>query len=70
MKYKVSYVIGDEETPGIIRTRDTMPRVGDIVHIEGGVYVVQEVMELSKQAPDRAYILAKVIREPAPAAHA
>jgi hypothetical protein len=70
MKYKVSYVIGDDETPGIIRTRDTMPRVGDIVHIEGGVYVVQEVMELSKQAPDRTYILAKVDRTPPPAAHA
>ncbi len=70
MQYKVSYVIGDEETPGIIRTRDTMPCVGDVVHIEGYNYVVQEVMELSKQAPDRAYILAKVNREPAPTAHA
>ncbi|MFQ3648578.1 MAG: hypothetical protein SNJ54_10315 [Anaerolineae bacterium] len=70
MQYKVSYVIGDEETPGIIRTRDTMPRVGDVVHIEGGVYVVQEVMELSRQAPNRMYILAKVNRKPAAAAHA
>lgn len=63
MQYKVSYVIGDEESPGIIRTRETMPCIGDFVRIEGVVYVVEEVIELSKQSLNCAYFLAKVNRE-------
>ncbi len=69
MQYKVSYLIDDEESPTIVRTRSTRPHPSEVVQIDSSVYVVEEVVELSTQPADRVYLLVKVARKTHSACH-
>lgn len=69
MQYKVSYLIDDEESPTIIRTRSTRPHTSEVVQIDSHAYVVEEVVELSRQSSDRVYLLVKVTRKTHDACH-
>lgn len=64
MVYKVSYILGDEETPGIIRSRDTYPRIGEIVPVNGQSFVIREIEEMSTVQTDSLYMLIRLEPEP------
>lgn len=64
MVYNVNYILGDEESPSVFRKQDKMPEAGSVVYLEGKQFIVEEATELTRQLPDRVFVLAKVTPAP------
>ncbi len=69
MIYKVSYVVLGGQHPGAIVSRETPPRVGDVVSLGNDRFEVLEVVDLIPPRGDFAYLhvtLKLLHREPEP----
>jgi hypothetical protein len=57
MNYRVSYIMGDESSPGLLVTRQTYPQIGEEIQIDGKACRIIEVVELSPRADGAQFLL-------------
>jgi hypothetical protein len=58
MRYKISFVVGDDSSPGIIKTQEKRPEPGDAITIGNRTFVITEVAEITAPKNDELYMLA------------
>lgn len=57
MIYKVSYVVEDDSSPGILKNEENRPQIGELVHIGSRQFEIVDVAEIIPPKNDEAYIL-------------
>jgi hypothetical protein len=57
MRYKVSFVVGDDSSPGMIKTQATPPQVGDTIQIYSRTFVIKEVAEITPPKNDEQFMI-------------
>mgnify|MGYP005836762371 CR=1 FL=1 len=62
--YQVSYIVGDESSPGLIRSQENKPCVGCLTTLYNRTFRIREVVQLPIERDDKVYILAMVDEVP------
>lgn len=57
MIYRISYVVGDDSSPGIIKNQETRPQIGEQVLIGDSVFTITEVTEVIPPKNNEAFLL-------------
>jgi hypothetical protein len=58
--YRVSYIVGNESSPGLIQTQDEEPCVGNLTKLYNRTFRIREVVQLPIERDDAVYMLALV----------
>jgi len=61
--YKISYVVGDDSSPGIIKVQDQQPQVGDSVAIGNRTFQVLEVTQMIPPKNDEVFLLVTLVEQ-------
>jgi hypothetical protein len=63
MIYKISYVVEDDSSPGIIRTQEKRPQKDDPVTIHGRKFRIVDVAEVIPPKNDEVFLLVTLAEE-------
>ncbi len=55
--YRVSYIVGDDSSPGVIRSQDHPPQVGDVVQLYEMSFVIVDVAEIMPPKNDESFLI-------------
>lgn len=62
MVYRISYIVEDDTSPGIITTQDHLPSIGDSVSLGIGNFTIIDVCEIMP-AKDGTQFLVVILKE-------
>lgn len=57
MVYRVSYIVGDDSSPGVIRNQPNPPQIGDVVQINDMHFVIVEVAEIMPPKNNESFLI-------------